>query len=51
VMRDEVRRVSQELSEYKRPRRIQVRMEEFEKTSTQKIKRYLYELTAQEVQP
>lgn len=30
------------LSEYKRPRRIQVRFVEFEKTSTQKVKRYLY---------
>lgn len=32
----------QALSDYKRPRRIEVRFEEFEKTTTQKIKRYLY---------
>lgn len=30
------------LSGYKRPRKIEVRFEEFEKTTTQKIKRYLY---------
>ncbi len=30
------------LSEYKRPRRMEVRFEEFEKTTTQKVKRYLY---------
>lgn len=43
-VRDEVRRVTRDLSEYKRPRKVQVRMEEFEKTSTSKIKRYLYEM-------
>jgi len=30
------------LADYKRPRKIQVRFAEFEKTTTQKIKRYLY---------
>ena len=30
------------LAEYKRPRKIEVRFDEFEKTTTQKIKRYLY---------
>ena len=42
VVRAEVKRMAQSLSDYKRPRRIQVRNEEFEKTTTQKIKRYLY---------
>jgi long-chain acyl-CoA synthetase len=41
-IRDEVRSQLEELSEYKRPRRIEVRFEEFEKTTTQKIKRHLY---------
>jgi len=37
-----------ELSDYKRPRKIQIRFDEFEKTTTQKIKRYLYAIdTAQ----
>lgn len=31
-----------EISDYKRPRKVQIRFEEFEKTTTQKIKRYLY---------
>jgi long-chain acyl-CoA synthetase len=39
---DDVRKQLGSLSEYKRPRRIQVHFEEFEKTTTQKIKRYLY---------
>jgi long-chain acyl-CoA synthetase len=30
------------LSDYKRPRKIEVRFDEFEKTTTQKVKRYLY---------
>lgn len=38
----DVRKQMDELSGYKRPRRIQIRFEEFEKTTTQKIKRYLY---------
>ncbi len=41
-VRDDVRKQLSELSDYKRPRRIEVRFEEFEKTTTQKIKRYLY---------
>lgn len=41
-LRDDVRKQLTGLSEYKRPRRIEVRFEEFEKTTTQKIKRYLY---------
>jgi len=44
LMQKEVRKQSQALSEYKRPRCTQVRFEEFMKTSTQKIKRYLYSI-------
>lgn len=42
LIRAEVRRMGETISDYKRPRRISIRYEEFEKTSTQKIKRYLY---------
>ena len=42
LLRAEVRKQAQERAEFKRPRRIQVRWEEFNKTSTGKIKRYLY---------
>ncbi|MBN2685831.1 MAG: AMP-binding protein [Pontiellaceae bacterium] len=42
IVRDDVRAQMAHLSEYKRPRRIEVRFEEFEKTATQKVKRYLY---------
>ncbi len=42
LVRKEVKRQCKQLSDYKWPRRIQVRFEEFEKTSTAKIKRYLY---------
>jgi len=42
TVRAEVKRMVQGLAEYKRPRCIQIRFEEFEKTTTQKIKRYLY---------
>lgn len=38
----DVRKMLAELSNYKRPRKIEVRFDEFEKTTTQKIKRYLY---------
>jgi long-chain acyl-CoA synthetase len=37
------------LSEYKRPRRIRIRYEEFQKTSTQKVKRYLYKMGMEEL--
>ncbi len=39
---EDVRKQVGALSSYKRPRKIQIRFEEFEKTTTQKIKRYLY---------
>ncbi|QHI68802.1 AMP-dependent synthetase/ligase [Tichowtungia aerotolerans] len=41
-VRAEVRQAVQSLSDYKRPRCVQVRFDEFEKTTTAKIKRYLY---------
>lgn len=49
LMREEIKRETSHLAQFKRPRKIQVRMEEFEKTSTKKIKRYLYELNGIEV--
>lgn len=42
LITQEVRAQCQHLAEYKRPRCIQLRYEEFQKTSTQKVKRYLY---------
>ncbi len=48
LVRDDIRKQLNELSDYKRPRRIEIRFEEFEKTTTEKIKRYLYAInTAQ----
>lgn len=41
-LKNEVKRQVSKLADYKHPRRIQVRWEEFNKTSTGKIKRYLY---------
>lgn len=43
-IRGQVKEQVAKIAEYKRPRRILVRWEEFEKTSTGKIKRYLYNL-------
>ncbi|MFH0953456.1 MAG: AMP-binding protein [Verrucomicrobiota bacterium] len=48
LVRKEVRHQASKIAEYKRPRRIQIRWEEFEKTSTGKIKRYLYGMTEPE---
>ena len=45
LCRNEVHRMVNELADYKRPRRIQVRFEPLEKTTTQKIKRYLYSIS------
>jgi long-chain acyl-CoA synthetase len=42
TLRTDIREKLADLSDYKRPRKIEVRFEEFEKTTTQKIKRYLY---------
>lgn len=41
-LRAEVKKQVAALADYKHPRRIQIRWEEFNKTSTGKIKRYLY---------
>ena len=42
LLKSEVRAQAQQLADYKRPRKVQVRWEEFNKTATGKIKRYLY---------
>ena len=42
LVRTDIREQLAELSGYKHPRKIQIRFDEFEKTTTQKIKRYLY---------
>jgi long-chain acyl-CoA synthetase len=42
LVREDIRRQLSGLSDYKRPRKIEVRFDEFEKTTTQKVKRYLY---------
>lgn len=42
LTRNDIRKQLAHLSDYKRPRKIQIQFEEFEKTTTQKIKRYLY---------
>lgn len=42
AVRAEVKRLVQAISDYKRPRCTQIRFDEFEKTTTAKIKRYLY---------
>jgi long-chain acyl-CoA synthetase len=42
--RDEVQKMVGELSAYKRPRKLAFRMEPFEKTTTLKIKRFLYSM-------
>jgi acyl-CoA synthetase (AMP-forming)/AMP-acid ligase II len=49
LLKEEVKKNAKHLAEYKRPRYIQVWTEEFEKTSTGKIKRYLYAITPTEV--
>lgn len=48
-LRAEVKKQAGALAEYKRPRRIQIRWEEFSKTSTGKIKRYLYAMSETQV--
>jgi len=43
VVSEEVKRINKEITNFKRVRRIILREEEFPKTTTQKIKRYLFE--------
>jgi acyl-CoA synthetase (AMP-forming)/AMP-acid ligase II len=49
LLTEQVRQLSRQLADYKRPRKVHVRMGEFEKTSTGKVKRYLYELEGTEI--
>jgi long-chain acyl-CoA synthetase len=42
TVRSECRGVIADLTEYKRPKRVDLREDEFEKTSTKKIKRFMY---------
>jgi long-chain acyl-CoA synthetase len=42
IIKNEVHKLSSDLAEFKRVKYIQIRQEEFEKTSTRKIKRYLF---------
>lgn len=49
LMRKAVQTGCERLSSYKRPRRILVRTEAFDKTPTQKIKRYLYRFDAMNI--
>lgn len=49
LLRSEVKQYAQGIAEYKRPRRIQIRWEEFNKTSTGKAKRYLYSMGSTQV--
>lgn len=44
-IRTDLKRVLHAIADYKHPRRIVIRREEFEKTSTAKIKRFLYTMT------
>ncbi len=48
LIRSEVKKQAAEIADYKRPRRIQIRWEEFRKTSTGKVKRYLYAMAPQD---
>lgn len=42
TVRSEVRAMIDQIADYKRPKQFEIRNEEFEKTSTKKIKRFLY---------
>ncbi|MCK4528048.1 AMP-binding protein [candidate division WOR-3 bacterium] len=43
ILTEEIKKLNKELADYKRIRRIKLRDEEFPKTTTSKIKRYLFE--------
>ncbi len=43
VLAEEIKKYSEHLAPYKRPKRFTIRHEEFPKTTTRKIKRYLFE--------
>ena len=49
LISQEVTRLSRRLAPYKRPRRITLREEEFPKTTTRKIKRFLFEKPSKEI--
>ncbi len=49
LIAEEVKKYSQQLAPYKRPRRFSIRHEEFPKTTTRKIKRYLFEQKGMEL--
>jgi long-chain acyl-CoA synthetase len=49
-LRAEVKKQAAGLADYKHPRRIRIRWEEFSKTSTGKIKRYLYAMSESTVE-
>ena len=47
IIKDEVHRLSSGLAEFKKVKYIKIREEEFEKTSTKKIKRYLFTIKSE----
>ncbi|RKZ01739.1 MAG: long-chain fatty acid--CoA ligase [Candidatus Hydrothermota bacterium] len=49
VIAEEIKRLSESLAPYKRPKRFSLRYEEFPKTTTRKIKRYLFEQAVTEI--
>ncbi|OGC89789.1 MAG: hypothetical protein A2W25_02800 [candidate division Zixibacteria bacterium RBG_16_53_22] len=49
IITSEVQRLSSGLAEFKRVKYVQIRLEEFEKTSTRKIKRYLFNRKAEPI--
>lgn len=50
LIQAEIRRISNRLAPYKRIRQLEVRREEFSKTTTRKVKRYLYVQQARQAQ-